>query len=288
MMKNKTYKFGFFGSSSFSIAVLNELEKHKILPTVIITTPDKPKGRNLIMTPSDTKVWGDTRQIPVLCPEKLSDPDFQKTLKEYNCEVFIVASYGKIIPESILYMPKEKTLNIHPSLLPAYRGASPIQSMILADETSIGVSIMELDKEMDHGPIVIKQEVLPVSWPLYEEQAELLLATEGGKILAELLPQWLNKQMPTTPQEHSKATYTKKFTKEDGLLDLSNNPRTNYLKILAFHRSPKAYFFDEYNGQQIRVIVTSARFENQNLVIEKVIPEGKKEMLYTDYLRGKK
>lgn len=276
--------FAFFGGSSFSIAVLDELEKVQLLPTVIVTMPDKRRGRDKDVSANEVKVWATERNIPVLTPEKLKDPAFEESLKAYPCDVFIVASYGKIIPESILYLSKHKTLNIHPSLLPAYRGASPVQSMILANEEHPGVSIMELDKEMDHGPILAMKEIKPDPWPTTEEAAKEFFGREGAKLLASILPDWMSGDLKAIPQDHTKATFTKKIEKEDGLIDLSSDPHKNYLKILAYHHWPRAYFFDS----EKRIVVTDAEYKDNQLVIKKVIPEGKKEMLYADYLRGKR
>ncbi len=280
--------FAFFGSSSFSRYILDELEQAGFVPKVVVTMPDKPKGRHLAFAPTEVKLWAQERNIPVLTPETLKDPSFETEIKKFNADVFIVASYGKIIPENILYLPKRKTLNVHPSLLPKYRGASPVQSMILADERHGGVTIMELDKEMDQGPILVSKELPTSDWLIYEEKAKEILGHEGGRLLASILPEWIAGTITPKVQDHSQATYTKKINKEDGLIDLSGDPRQNYLKILAYHTWPRAYFFDTVQDKRIRLVVTAARFEDSKLVIEKVIPEGKKEMSYADYLRGKK
>ncbi|MDR3558095.1 MAG: methionyl-tRNA formyltransferase, partial [Candidatus Pacebacteria bacterium] len=132
-------KFAFFGSSEFSLYVLGALETKGFLPSVVVTTPDMPKGRGLVMTPTPVKSWAIANFIPVLDPETLDD-DFVAHLKAYGCETFIVASYGKIIPEKVLDAAPKKTLNVHPSLLPRYRGASPIQNAILDDARDTGVT----------------------------------------------------------------------------------------------------------------------------------------------------
>lgn len=283
--------FGFFGSSELSVYVLDALERAGFLPEIVVTTPDKPRGRNLVLSPTEVKTWAQARAIPVLTPPSLKDDAVIADLKLAPCDVYIVASYGKIIPESILYLPPRKTLNVHPSLLPKYRGPSPIQSMILADERHIGVSIMELDKEMDHGPIVASKEVLPAVWPMREIDLEKLLGEEGGALLASLLPDWIAGKLLPKEQDHKSATYTKKITKEEGLLDLTGDPHTNLLKIFAFQRFPKPYFFDEpvaKDGMRKRIIVTDASIEDGKLILKKVIPEGKREMPWSDYLKGKR
>src|SRR3989344_7314050 len=149
---NMKEHFVFFGSSEFSVTVLKTLEKQGLLPAVIVTTPDMPKGRTLSVMPPLVKIWGSAKNIPVLQPERL-DSGFLAKLREFKFDVFLVASYGKILPQSLLEMPKSGAVNIHPSLLPKFRGATPIQSAILAGETATGVSLMLMDEKMDHGPI---------------------------------------------------------------------------------------------------------------------------------------
>lgn len=276
--------FIFWGTSSFSVGVLEALKESGILPDSIITAPDKPKGRKLIITPPPVKIWAQENNIPFLQPEKFDDA-LAYDLRTMNYGLFIVASYGKIIPKPILDIPKYGSLNVHPSLLPKLRGASPIQSAILLEDTT-GVTIMLLDDKMDHGPIVAQKEVPISPWPLKASLLEKILAYEGGKLLGKIIPKWISGEITAQEQDHAKATYTKKFTKEDGLIDLSGDPVVNFRKIQAFDVWPKAYFFTERHGKRIRVTITDAELIDGKLVIKKVLPEGKKEMGYEDFLRG--
>jgi len=286
-MPNKTsIKFAYFGSSRLSVIVLDELEKLAFLPTVVVTTPDKPQGRKLIVQPNVVKEWALSKNIPVLDPAKLDDSVVEK-LKGYDCQAFIVASYGKIIPKRILDIVPEKTLNIHPSLLPKYRGPSPLPTAMLDDAKDTGVSIMRLDEEMDHGPIVAQKPIHVNEWPTYEDFEEMM-AREGAQLLASILPDWIAGKVKEKAQDHSQATYTKKIIKEDGLIDLTADAYSNFRKIQAYHEWPKAYFIFENKNENknIRVKITQASFKNGKLEIEKVIPEGKKEMSYKDFLSG--
>jgi len=325
--------FAFFGSSDFSIYVLDELKIKGFLPAVIITTPDKPKGRGLVLSPTPVKVWAEKNNIPVLDPAKLDDVFLEK-LKKCGIEslnppagvdhwpLFIVASYGKIIPQTIIDLPEHKILNVHPSLLPKYRGASPIQNAILDDTKDTGVTIIRLDKEMDHGPIVAVEKVRFDEWSTYEKVEEKL-GIIGGELLAKILPDWINGKIKEVEQDHSQATFTKKIVKEDGLLDPADlkvdapNERAYlaFRKIQAYHAWPGAYFFIKSKEQKkslaaqsqslqlvsdksacslrtevqdkIRIKITSASWKNDKLIIEKVIPEGKKEISYKDFLAQK-
>lgn len=293
--QNNKPKISFWGTSSFSIGVLEALKENGIIPDLIVTAPDKPRGRKLIITSPPVKIWAQQNKVPFIQSETLDD-SFCSTLHALDSTLFIVASYGKIIPQAILNIPKHGTLNVHPSLLPKLRGASPIQSAILGEDKT-GVTIMLLDDKMDHGPIVAQKEVSVTPWPPRASVLEPILAHEGGKLLAEIIPDWISKKIIAQEQEHNKATYSKKFSKEDGLIDLTSDPIGNFRKIQAFDVWPKAYFFTERYGKQIRVAVTDAELVDlpaatspaqagEKLVIKKVLPEGKKEMNYADFLRG--
>ena len=278
--------FVYFGSDEFSIRVLEELMKAEYSPALIITVPDQPKGRGLILTPPLIKSFATKCNIPVLQPFNLTDHSLLSQLSKVNCQMFLVASYGKIIPKSVLDIPQSGVLNVHPSLLPKFRGASPVQSAILNDEKSTGVTIMLMDEKMDHGGIVAQKKVKIQDWPPKAEELEQTLAKEGGKLLAEILPDWLTGKITPLPQDESKATYCRKFEKADGLIDLTENPYKNFLKIQAMGQFPGTFFFASRNGKQVRVIIKTATFEKGKLKIKKVVPEGKREMTYEEFLRG--
>ena len=283
-MNNKK-QIAFFGTSKFSAIVLETLKEGGVVPQLIITTEDKPAGRNLVLTPSPAKMWAIENKIHFFQPRKLKEEDFLKELKKNEWDIFVVASYGKIIPKEILDLPKNKTLNIHPSLLPKLRVASPIQASILTEE-KVGVTIIVLDEEMDHGPIIAQKEILLKEWPIGVLDLKDILAKAGGKLLADIIPDWTSRKIKAVPQDHSQATYTKKIEKTDGLIDLTDKPEKNYRKILAYTPWPSAYFFVENKGRKTRVIIKEAKLLDNKLEIIKVLPEGKKEMPYADFMRG--
>lgn len=285
-MFNKDTKIAFFGNSEFSLIVLKELKKNGVIPALIVTTPDKPQGRKMILTPTPTKVWAEENGIEYIEPTKLKDGAFLDKIKNYN--LFIVASYGKIIPKIVIDIPEYKVLNIHPSLLPKYRGPSPLQEQILNDEKEVGVSIMLIDEQVDHGAIIAQKNVNIAEWPVSFTVLQETLGKEGSKLLAEILPDWIKGKIKTIAQDDGIATFTKKTEKSDGLLDLSKDSYKNYLKTLAFDEWPKTYFEINKNGQKIRVIIKKAVWKDGVFEILSVVPEGKKEMTYTDFLRGLK
>ena len=196
-------------------------------------------------------------------------------LESEGWDVFIVASYGKIIPKSVLEIPKQGSLNVHPSLLPELRGPSPLQTMILEDKKDTGVTILLVDEKMDHGPIVVQEEVTIDKWS-YLSVLEEQLAKIGGKMLVDVLSKWISGKIKPVEQDHSKATFSKMLQKEDSLIDLDDDDYLNYRKIMAYERLRPHFFKD---GK--RIVINSADFVDGKLKILRVTPEGKKEIDYS-------
>ena len=281
-------RIAFFGTPDIGVYVLDTLKAHGILPSCIITNPDAPQGRKMLLTPSPVAEWGDAHGITVHKPTSLKDVSIYETLKNSGCKLFIVAAYGKMIPQAILDIPKHKTINIHPSLLPILRGPSPIRTAILEDRNPTGVSIMVLTAGMDEGPIIAQEEVfIPIEhWPMRGTLLDEILAQKGAELLIKVLPDWINGTLKAREQEHQKATYSKKITKDMGEIDFTENPYTNLLKIRALDGSPGTFYFHKKNDKRIRVKILDAEYKNGSLTITRVIPEGKKEMGYEDFIRG--
>lgn len=289
MNKSDQKKIAFFGTPSFAVTILEELKKNGTKPAIIVTAPDRPQGRGLTLTPPPVKKWAQENDVKCIQPTTLKEDLHVAELFSEPWDLFIVAAYGKIIPEKILEIPKYKTLNVHPSLLPKLRGPSPVESSILNDDQDIGVSIMRLDKEMDHGPI-IAQEKIPIekigTWPIESPILEDICARIGGALLAKILPDWISGKIVEKTQDHAQATYCKKISKTDGLIDLDANPYSNYLKICAYSGWPGTYFFKKHRGKNVRVTIKKASCKDGQLIIETVVPEGKTEMSYLNFLRG--
>ena len=286
--------FVFFGTPDISVIVLEELKKTGLIPTLIVTAPDKPQGRGLKITPSSVKQWALDMNIPVLTPHRLKDETFLADLdpNKHGIEkwdLFVVVAYGKIIPQSVLDIPKFGTLNLHPSLLPKYRGPSPIQTAILNNDKNTGVSIMLLDAQMDHGPLIV-QKHFPIpedQWPLSSQKAHRDFFKAGGELLGHTIPLWVSNKIHATEQDHSQATYSKLIQKEEARISLSDDPYINFLKIRAYDIWPRAYFIETLQGKKTKVTITDAIYHNDTLIVRKVIPEGKKEMPYEDFIRNK-
>ncbi|HEU0085786.1 MAG TPA: methionyl-tRNA formyltransferase [Candidatus Paceibacterota bacterium] len=262
--------FAFFGTPEVASETLQILKENGYLPSLIVTSIDKPKGRKLIMTPPPAKLWAIENNIPYIQPEKISE----QTFDQYD--LFIVVAYGKILPERIINAPRLGSINIHYSLLPKYRGASPVESAILNGEKVTGVTIQQMAYEMDSGPILAREttEIDP------EETAPSLrkrLIELGGNLLVKILPDLVEQKISPSSQNEADATFCKKIKKEDGQIDPALDPTLNYNKFRAYAEWPRTFFFKD--GK--RIIITKAKLENGLFVIEKVIPEGGKEKDYT-------
>ena len=254
-MENKEIKYVFFGSSRFSEFVLDELEKAGFSPIKKITSAREP------LPPLDE-------------------------LRELKTDVFIVASFGKILPKELLEIPKNGSLNVHPSLLPELRGPAPIQGLILG-KGGVGLTIIKMDAEMDHGPIVAQEKATLEPWPDYYSIVEEKLARMGGKMLADILPRYVEGGITPTEQDHLRATFIKMIKKEDGLLELTAPAEVNLRKVLAYNTWPGAYIiFKRKTGDDIRVVVKNGKIENGLFIPTRVIPAGKPEMGWEDFLRG--
>jgi|GEM_PF-2357011 len=248
-------KIVFFGSSRFSELALDELEKAGFSPVLKITNARDP--------------------LPQEAELKALEPD-----------LIVVASFGKILPMTLLDLPRGKSLNIHPSLLPRLRGPAPIQGTILG-LAEPGVTIIRMDEKMDHGPIVAQEKAELSPWPDHYAQVEEKLARLGGSLLARIIPDWLEGKIKELPQAESEATYIKMVKKEDGLISPEDPAEENLRKVLAYSSSPGAYLmFKRKTGQEIRVIVREARIESGRFLPLRVIPAGRKEMDWEAFLRG--
>ncbi len=281
--------WAFFGTDEFSMAVLDTLKEQGLLPSLVVTVPDRPKGRKLIMTPPLTKIWAQENRIDFIQPtslKNLSESENQKITSQ-AFDFFLVASYGKIIPQAILDLPTHGTLNIHPSLLPLYRGSTPIESTILNGDSKTGITVMLVDAEMDHGPILAQEEINLSG----EETAPTLandLAQKGALLLAKILPTWLEEKAIPIEQNHRLATFTKKIAKEDGQINLDGLAILNYRHYRAFQPWPGVYTTITHRKKPIRINIKKARLAGELFVIERVTPEGKKEMSWEEFQRGVK
>lgn len=276
-------KFAFFGTPYVARDTLAYLVTHGHAPEVVITSPDAPRGRGLALTPCQTKVWAKEHNLDVLSPEKLNDEVLGGILK-YDCAYALVVAYGKILPRSFLEMFPQGAINVHYSLLPAYRGASPVENALLHGETTTGVTLQKMVYEMDAGDIIAQETVgiLPT-----ETTRELRprLVRIGAEFLVKTIPRYLSGEVVPITQDPAKVTFARKIDKKEGALVLGECDEENWRKYRAFAEGIGTYFFSKRNGQLVRVKIKTARFENGKFIPERIVPEGNKEIAYADFVR---
>ncbi len=272
-------RYAFFGSPIFAAAVLRKFIVNKLPPALVVCNPDRPVGRNKVITQPPTKEIALHNHIPVYQPERLSYDEFKSAAGDLD--VAIVAAYGKIIPEKILSFPKHGTVGVHPSLLPRHRGPTPIQSAILNGDEESGVSIFLVDRAVDHGA-VLGSTSIPIEHHDYET-FELALAELGGDLLLKLLPGYLDGSTVPVAQDESKVTFTKKFASKDAFVSyesfaLAESVGTDAVRldrfVRALGREPGVWTYLP-DGKRIKVL-ESAVSPDGKFIAKKIQREGKK------------
>ena len=241
----------FLGTPGYSIPVLSSLfyAGHELL--TVVSRPEKPAGRGRRMESPPTVEWAREHGIPVLQPTSLHPPEVIARFQALKPDVMVVAAYGLILPAKILAVPAKGCLNVHPSLLPKYRGSSPVVEALLHGETVTGITIMLLDEGMDTGPIVA-QEMCPV---LDEDTSESLttrMFERGAALLARTLPAWHAGELEPVPQDDSLATYSRLLGKSDGKLDFTLPTKQLVDQVRALIPWPSTY--THWNGKILKVL----------------------------------
>ena len=282
------YKTVFFGTPEFSVPVLEALHESDDFEVIAaVTQPDKPVGRKQILTSPAVKVRAEELGIPVIQPRyvrKKRDEGkaFIEELTALQPDVCVLVAYGKIMPLYVLDIPKKGFINIHGSVLPLLRGASPIQMAIAEGFTETGVTIMEMDAGMDTGAIISTASI-PVA---ERETAATLhdkLSVLGAEELVRSLPLYMAGDIQAQEQNDAEATYCALIQKEDGEIHWYNPPEEIERRIRAFTPWPGCYTVID----DLRIKILEAHMENGKLVIDTVQPAGKKPMSYEDFIKGR-
>ncbi|MFH1018438.1 MAG: methionyl-tRNA formyltransferase [Pseudomonadota bacterium] len=235
----RTSEIVFFGSPAFAVRSLEAiLESGRKVP-LVVTQTDKPAGRGRRLAACALKNFAEARGIPVLQPERLKDAEFQERVRAVGARVFVVAAYGRILPEALLAIP-QLTLNVHASLLPRWRGASPIQHAILHGDTKTGVSVMRLVRELDAGDVLLAAET-GIGAEETAGELEARLAAMGGKALIEALDRIEGDDASFVPQDASRVTLAPPISSNEGKIDWSQNCANVHRKIMAFNPHPGAF-----------------------------------------------
>lgn len=300
----------FMGSGEFAVQALKELlDLERLLSAgkivlAVFSQPDRPVGREQKMTATPVKELALKYKVPVLEPIKLNEP-WLKKVEGLKPDLLIVCDYGILLPRDILNIPKFGCINIHPSLLPKYRGSSPIQQALLDGEGKTGVTIMLLDEMLDHGPVLV-QKVLKIKGDDNFVTLRERLAKMAGRMLIDFLPHYLKGRFTPKGQEHKKATVTRELTKEDGKLDWKKQADQIERMVRALTPWPGSY--TRFGGKVLKILKVrkckgfkktkpgkafltkkkelAINCGKEGLILEEVQLEGKRAMKGEEFLRG--
>ena len=241
----------FMGSPQFAVPPLERLIRGQYQVVAVYTQPDKPAGRGRALVSSPVKraalSWG----LPVVQPASLKEAGVVEQLKGFNPDAIVVAAFGQILPPSVLDVPAYGCINIHPSLLPKFRGASPVASAILAGEGFTGVSIMLMDKGLDSGPILARAQIPILAWDSTGSLTSKL-SLIGAQLLGEVLLFWLRGELTPQSQDETKASYCQPITKDEGEIDWHLPAIDIWRRVRAFHPWPGGY--TRWRGKKLAII----------------------------------
>lgn len=298
-------KIIYMGTPRFAVLPLRALAAagHSIL--AVVTRTDKPAGRGKVLTPPAVKLAAGELGLPVLQPKRVRDPELVNTLRSFGPEAIVVAAYGQILPKEVLALPRYGCVNIHASLLPAYRGAAPINWAILRGERETGITIMQMDEGMDTGAVLL-QERVPIDPADTAGTLTEKLSVLGAKMIVTALPLIGSGKLPPVPQDHARATLAPPLRKEDGRVDWSRTAQEIHDRVRGLAPWPGAYTF--LDGRLVKLIGTAvAEGGGEPALIRRsgdaalevgtgggllrvlsLQPEGKKAMTAAEFLRGHK
>lgn len=281
----------FFGGEPLGLPSLQKLHESDLTPKLVVCSPDRPAGRGMKLSAPPIKQWSKEHDILVLQPGTYRDDYMREKLLESDWDIFVVVAYNFILPKWLLELPKFGCVNLHPSLLPALRGPSPIRTAILQNEPeNIGISIMLLDEKMDHGPLLAQSAHTPAVWPVSGIELDETLTKLGAELLVKTIPKWLAGEIEPIEQNHNAATYTSLFKKGENEISLSPHTlpvdedavRTLH-KIYAWQGIGDTYFL--HNNKRIK-IKDAGLSADGTLELYSVIPEGKQMMPFKTFLES--
>lgn len=241
----------FMGTPAFAVPSLAALIEAKYEIIAVVTQPDAPAGRGRQLKPSPVKMLAQQHRLPVLQPASLKPPEVVEALRALEPDVIVVAAFGQILRQNVLDLPKHHCINVHASLLPRWRGASPISAAIAAGDAITGVTIMLMEAGLDSGPILAQREE-----PIHPDDTTGTLterlARVGAELLIETLPKWLAGEITPKKQDQSLVTLAGRLKKEDGKLDWSRSAAELERHVRAMSPWPSA--FTTWQGQQLKVL----------------------------------
>ncbi|MCL2620880.1 MAG: methionyl-tRNA formyltransferase [Defluviitaleaceae bacterium] len=276
-------KILFMGTPEFAKVCLQALHESQHQIIAVVTQPDRPAGRGKKLTPSPVKVYAEEQNIPVHQPERANRGDFPDFLSSLEADIFVVAAFGQILSQKVLNIPKYGCVNVHASLLPKYRGASPIQQAIFDGETLTGITIMQMDAGMDTGNILLKRNVTitpeDTGGSLHDKLCQI-----APEALLTTLDEIANGTTTPQKQDETQATYAGMITKDMERLDMSKTPQDVVNHIRAYNPFPGTY--TEIDGKKIKI--WNAHVANGQVEFLELTPPGGRKMSAADYFRGQK
>jgi len=302
-------KIIFFGTSAFAAKTLFYLLQEGVNVLAVITKPDRPKGRSGEPVPTPVKQTAllQNPPLPVYQPEIVSELSFASTLEAYGADLFVVVAYGEIIKQHLLDMPKLGCINLHASLLPKYRGAAPIQRSIMEGESETGVTIIHMVKKMDAGDM-INTVIVPITQDATFPEIEYALCIDGSKALLDVIHQFTNDQVISTPQDISKVTFAAKVELEDCEINWHKSAQENHNLVRGVTPQPGAWCYITIRGEKKRLKIHKTlvvdniglpgeilAFGKEGLIIGcanlslrllDIQQEGKKRMNADEWIRG--
>ena len=299
-------KILFMGTPEFAKESLRAIYESGEEIVGVVTTQDKPKGRGMVLTPSDVKKYACEVDLPVYQPATLKDGAFLDTLKELEPELIIVVAYGKILPKYVLDFPKHGCINAHASILPKYRGAAPIQRSIIDGDCETGVSVMKMDVGLDTGDVMLVEKV-PILEDDNFESVHDKLVVAGATGLLKAIELFKNGKESFTPQGEG-FTYAEKITKADCVIDFTKSVKEVHDRIrglspipLAFTKTPdgkilkvtRAHIWEKSANGDTGAVVSlengiCVKCADGVIVLDEIIPEGKGRMSASAYINGRK
>lgn len=303
-MSENSLRIGFMGTPDFALVALKKIVEAGHNVVCVYSQPPRPKGRGHQVQPSPVHAYAEEKGIPVFTPQSLKSDEAKAEFAAHNLDVAIVAAYGLILPEAVLNAPKYGCLNIHGSLLPKWRGAAPIQYSIWKGDSETGITIMQMEKGLDTGPMIAKKSVEITN----DKTASILhdeLAETGGEMALEALSQLAkNGQLDAEVQDDSLSSYASMLKKEDGIINWGENAQNIDRQIRALNPWPGVW--TSVNGKRIKILKAAAIDENSKekagtfidasgrvscnngsvLILYEIQPEGKKPMDIKSAING--
>ena len=296
----------FFGTPQFAVPSLEQLIQSAHDVVGVVTQPDRPRGRGQKVTDAPVKVTAVQHGLPVFQPARLRDPEVKETLTRWAPELGVVAAYGKILPESVLNLPRFGMINVHASLLPRYRGAAPVQRAVIDGMPESGVTIMRMVLDLDAGGMFAKV-TRPIGSDETSDIVERDLAHLGASLLLDVIDDLAAGRAVEEPQNDSLSTYASKITKEEGLIDWTLAATDIHNRVRGLYPWPHAFSY--LNGERLIVMrshvapeptsadpgtivdvssgaISVATGHGERLAIDEVQPEGRRAMKVRDYLAG--